>query len=114
MLSKTQKEILDVILDNHPTINGRYYEVYVVVEIPYMPNITYAEYLACLDTLFEQKYLKWGDKQHTVFSLTDLAYSKDDLERQRRIERWKDRLWGFSSGVLVTLVAEAIIRYLYS
>lgn len=114
MLSKVQKEVLDAILDNNPTMNGRYYEVSVLAQVPYMPSITYPEYLACLDTLSDQSYLKWGDQQRTVFSLTDLAYSKEDLEKQRRIERWKDRLWGFASGVLVTLVAEAVIRYFYS
>lgn len=114
MLSKVQKEVLDAILDNKPTMNGRYYEVSVLAQVPYMPSIAYHEYLACLDTLSDQGYLKWGDQQRTVFSLTDLAYSKEDLEKQRRIERWKDRLWGFTSGVLVTLVAEAVVRYFYS
>jgi hypothetical protein len=113
MLSKIQKEVLDAILDNQPTMNGRYYEVSVLAQVPYMPSINYPEYLACLDTLSDHGYLKWGDQQRTVFSLTDLAYSKEDLEKQRCIERWKDRLWGFTSGVFVTLVAEVIIRHLY-
>ena len=108
MLSKVQKEVLDAILDNKPTMNGRYYEVSILAKVPYMPSITYPEYLACLDTLFDQGYLKWGDQQRPVFSLTDLAYSNEDLEKQRRIDRWKDRLWGFTSGVLTTLIAQYI------
>lgn len=56
-------------------------------------------------TMGQQRLIYWGDQQHTGFRLMESARSYRNIQRLENRERWKERVLGFVSGVLLSVIA---------
>lgn len=63
-----------------------------------------------MDMLDSVGAIKWI-RDH-VFRLTQIGLHYDELQKLERKERWKERICGFVSGVLVTVIGVVLSRIL--
>lgn len=110
-LTKNCKEVLDSVKSLAPNNGIRFYTIdYVLKQKPEL-NLPRADLIGILETLSEAHAITWGDQQHTGFALTELGKEYKQLNRLERIDRWKERAFGFLSGVAVTVIGALIIQW---
>jgi len=106
-LTRDCKALLDTLITLEPNNGIRFYTAdYVLNSMPNAPSPE--KFLALLDTLAETKAITWGDSQHTVFSLTEAGWEYKQIDRLETVERWKERAFGFATGVVIALLPQII------
>lgn len=101
ILSKSTRVVIDELLTYDEDLPNRFYSVR-KLEGRVKADIRVVDVLNDLDV---QGLLEWGDKQHSAFRITERARSYKELQRLEGWERWKERLIGFGSGVILTVIA---------
>lgn len=110
-LTKNCKMILDTVIAIEPNSGIRFYtNDYVFRSLP-DSSLTEETFVGLLDELEELKAIKWADAQHTGFSMTGIGLEYKEIDRLEKAERWKERIFGFVSGILVTVLATLIIGW---
>ena len=101
MLSRDTRQVIDTLLTYDEDLPNRFYSVR-LLETKIQEPIRVMD---VLDDLAEMGLLQWGDRQHTGFRLMERARAYKEIQRLENRERWKERLTGFVSGVLLTVIA---------
>lgn len=101
ILSDNTKKVIDTFLTYDEDIPNRFYSVGVLESKIIEP----IRVLDVLEELSVMGMLQWGDKQHTGFRLLESARSYKNIQHLENKERWKERLIGFASGVILTVAA---------
>lgn len=104
ILSKDTRRIIDTLLTYDEDLPNRFYSVR-VLESKIKEPIRVVD---VLDELECKGMLRWGDNQHTAFRILESARSYKEIHRLEELERWKERLIGFVSGVVLTVIAWAL------
>lgn len=77
-------------------------------------GISKIELRAALLYLKDNNYIEffkaYGGKEDNAFRLTHEGIHYKEIKRLKSCERWKERFWGFTVGVLVTLVSQFILE----
>ena len=102
-MTKSMEKALKYMLSNAPDLQGRFYTVFK------MP----CEY-GTVETLANEGYVAFGDKQKTVVYLLDKGKNYKEIQRNENKAFWKDKIvsfvLGFVSGVLVTVVTSLLFE----
>lgn len=106
ILSKNTRKVIDVLLTYEEDLPNRFYSVY-RLEAKLKDPIRVVD---VLEDLHEMGLLQWGDKQHTAFRISERARAYKEINRLENQERWKERIVGFISGVLMTLITWYLSR----
>ena len=101
ILSKDTRKVIDILLTYDEDLPNRFYSVR-FLETKIKAPIRVVDVLEDMDNL---GLLRWGDKQHTDFRILESARSYKEIQRLEKWERWKERLIGFVSGVVLTVIA---------
>lgn len=101
ILSKDTRKVIDILLTYDEDLPNRFYSVR-FLETKIKAPIRVVDVLEDMDNL---GLLLWGDKQHTAFRILESARSYKEIQRLEKWERWKERLIGFVSGVVLTVIA---------
>ena len=108
-LSSDSKKALDAVIPLKPNNNDRYYTINYVLTSTDL-SMTTDQFLGILDTLETAKAIKWGDEEHTAFSLTEQGRSYKEIDRLEKSERRKERIYGFFVGGILVAVIAAVIN----
>ena len=91
ILSKDTRKVIDILLTYDEDLPNRFYSVrffFFLIKAP----VRVVDVLEDMDNL---GLLRWGDKQHTAFRISERARSYKEIQRLEKWERWKERLIGF-------------------
>lgn len=101
ILSKDTRKVIDILLTYDEDLPNHFYSVR-FLETKIKAPVRVVDVLEDMDNL---GLLRWGDKQHTAFRISERARSYKEIQRLEKWERWKERLIGFVSGVVLTVIA---------
>ena len=101
ILSKDTRKVIDILLTYDEDLPNRFYSVR-FLETKIKAPVRVVDVLEDMDNL---GLLRWGDKHHTAFRISERARSYKEIQRLEKWERWKERLIGFVSGVVLTVIA---------
>ena len=101
ILSRNTRIVLNTLLTYDEDMVNRFYSVSMLESKIRKP----IRVVDVLNDLNEMGLLRWGDKQHTAFRISERARSYKEIQRLEKWERWKERLIGFVSGVVLTVIA---------
>ena len=101
ILSRNTRIVLNTLLTYEEDMVNRFYSVSMLESKIRKP----IRVVDVLNDLNEMGLLQWGDKQHTAFRISERARSYKEIQRLEKWERWKERLIGFVSGVVLTVIA---------
>lgn len=114
-MDKTAKVVLKYISDK----GTDYFGAFVDERLQAMASdigISKIELRAALLYLKDNNYIEffkaYGGKEDNAFRLTHEGIHYKEIKRLKSCERWKERFWGFTVGVLVTLVSQFILECL--
>lgn len=74
----------------------------------------FSEYDPEIDSIMEMLENNGAIKatRNHVFRLTQIGIHYQELQRLERREKWKERIFGFISGVAVAVIGDLIVRWL--
>ena len=101
ILSRNTRIVLNTLLTYEEDMVNRFYSVSLLESKIRKP----IRVVDVLNDLNEMGLLRWGDKQHTAFRISERARSYKEIQRLEKWERWKERLIGFVSGVVLAVIA---------
>lgn len=111
-LTKNCKRVLKAVKKLNPDNNLCYYtneHVYQdsKLHVHMRPDV----FLSVLDALEIENRIRWGDKEHSAFALTEFGRAYKELDRMDIAARWIERVIGFIVGVIIASVPQLISWY---
>lgn len=101
ILSKDTRKVIDTLLTYDEDLPNRFYSVSMLEKKISGP----VRVMDILEDMGEKKLIRWGDKEHTGFRLLESGRSYKEIQGLENRDRWKERLIGFVSGALITVIA---------
>lgn len=102
-MTESMKNALDFMISNEPNLQNRFYSV----------NSLPCEF-GTVVTLANEEYVAFGDKQSSAVYLLDKGRNYKEIERNKAVDYWKDKIitfvFGFVSGVATTVIGALLIN----
>jgi hypothetical protein len=109
-LTKNHKILLDIAIKNPPNLQSRFYTLDYICR--FAQDWDSFIVFSIVNNLVEINAAGWGDKQHTAFYLNETGREYRQIDHLEKAERWKERAYGFVSGVLISVLGGAILKLL--
>lgn len=101
-ITRNMKLVLDAIIKNNPTIQKRFYSSSDIFESLDMDE---SVYLRTLDQLTNAGLINPVSSNAVAFDITEYGFSYKELQWLDSKEKWKERIIGFVTGAVLTLLA---------